>query len=682
MDSYKLCFLLKIIRLKYTTLKYLFIGILVFVVGCKKKVDDSCDKVSDLLKKADATLFSIKDSSKIYIDSAFVFAIDSIDLNTVSLKKIQWKLCWYNFDNSIPASLDSIQKFFERQPETDFKNLQLAYVNNFRGVYISQTTYMLDSSIQSYENALKYLEKTKYREKIADVLINIADCYIRTGDYVEGIARYRRALSVSDSLSIGDKFKFPIYYGLGQAYWMGLQLFDLSDHYYKLAETDLENQTLQDKFHFYNSRGNYYYTIKEYATAIDWFTKAKKLVEPKGYELNVQISNANLGSCYLFLGDLEQAKQLIDESLRFFKRGGYQSVVNHLNVLKAGVEVRDKNFNLANSYFNKFVYGLNEEPDLKLVRYEFMQEYYESVGDFNNAYNYSKLEGALNDSLRSAATRNAIVEIDMRYRQDTSLIRRDYELKSKDASLQKMKSKNWMWRFFALTGFFAVLSLWLFWRRQKDLQQARHLETISKYRLQNIRNRISPHFMFNALNQHIIHEGNELRTNELMELVTLLRKSLQMTERVDVLLADEIDFVKSYLRIESLNMDSDFRYSIDLDDVIPDDWRVPAMIIQIPVENAIKHALKPKSGDKLLIIKVSCTDDDLHINVVDNGKGYEPGVCDISMGTGTGLATLVSTIQILNRKNKKSIQFDIVNLEKEGASGTRVEICIPKDYKY
>lgn len=668
--------------MRNTTLKYLFISILLFSVGCKKKVDESFNKVSELLKKADATLFSNKDSSKIYIDSAFVFAIDSIDLNTVNLKKIQWNLCWYNFETSIPASLDSIRIFFEHQPESDFKNLQLAYINNFKGVYISQTTYKLDSSIQSYENALRYLEKTIYREKIADVLINIADCYIRTGDYVEGIARYRRALRVSDSLSMGDKFKFPIYYGLGQAYWMGLQLFDLSNHYYELAETDLENQTLQDKFHFYNSRGNYFYTIKEYTKAIDWFTKAKKLVEPKGYELNVQISNANLGSCYLFLGDLEKAKQLIEESLRFFKKGGYQSVVNHLNVLEAGIEVRNKNFNLANSYLNKFVRGLNEEPDLKLVRYEFMQEYFASVGDFKNAYKFSKLKGSLNDSLRSAATRNAIVEIDMRYRQDTSLIRRDYELISKDASLQKMKSKNWMWRFLALTGFFAILSLWLFWRRQKDLQQARHLETISKYRLQNIRNRISPHFMFNALNQQIINEGNDLRTIELMELVKLLRKSLQMTERVDVLLADEIDFIKSYLCIESLNMDSDFHYSIDIDEVIPDDWRVPAMIIQIPVENAIKHALKPKSGDKLLIIKVRCNNNDLFISVVDNGKGYEPGARDTSMGTGTGLTTLVSTIQILNRKNDRPIQFDILNLDKEGAVGTRVEICIPKDYKY
>ena len=91
--------------------------------------------------------------------------------------------------------------------------------------------------------------------KIPDIYINIADIYTRKGAYDQRARYFRQALFVSDSLGIMDRMSFPIYFGLGETY-MELRDFDLSDHFYRLAEKELDSRNLSEKFTFCNSRGN------------------------------------------------------------------------------------------------------------------------------------------------------------------------------------------------------------------------------------------------------------------------------------------------------------------------------------------------------------------------------------------------------------------------------------------
>jgi hypothetical protein len=72
----------------------------------------------------------------------------------------------------------------------------------------------------------------------------------------------------------------------------------------------------------------------------------------------------------------------------------------------------------------------------------------------------------------------------------------------------------------------------------------------------------------------------------------------------------------------------------------------------------------------------------LHIEIRDNGPGYDPAVIAGNKGTGTGLKVLLSTINILNKSNKEKIIFRIINLRETGSSGTAVQIIVPKDYDF
>ena len=123
---------------------------------------------------------------------------------------------------------------------------------------------------------------------------------------------------------------------------------------------------------------------------------------------------------------------------------------------------------------------------------------------------------------------------------------------------------------------------------------------------------------------------------------------------------------------------------------------LPSMIIQIPVENALKHAfvgMKETEDKPLLDVNIWVEDDMLRIDVTDNGCGVSGTVgkkkknCAVS--TGTGLRILNSTIEMLNASNERKMFFKMQSnrgaSEEEGGTRNRgicVSIGVPCNYDY
>ena len=171
--------------------------------------------------------------------------------------------------------------------------------------------------------------------------------------------------------------------------------------------------------------------------------------------------------------------------------------------------------------------------------------------------------------------------------------------------------------------------------------------------------------------------------NNLLELVKYLRRSLELTEKLSVSLQDELDFVRSYINLERGRVGEDFTATVTVEEGL-DASRVmiPSMIIQIPVENAIKHGLVGKDGEKELTVHVSHEKNGICITICDNGRGYLPHATSATRGTGTGLKVLYQTIQLLNTKNKSDkIRFEITN-RNSGQTGTLVSVYIPFRFSY
>lgn len=232
-------------------------------------------------------------------------------------------------------------------------------------------------------------------------------------------------------------------------------------------------------------------------------------------------------------------------------------------------------------------------------------------------------------------------------------------------------------------GAISVIMYWLYSYKRQEIIRQKELSRISLLRLQNIRNRISPHFIFNILNREISLEENKERYQGMIGLVTFLRRSLEIAEQISVTLEEELDFVKNYLGMEQKSLDKDFCVLWDIDSNInTGQLKIPAMIMQIPIENALKHALREKEGEKLLHISIEQDTKVVRITIQDNGDGYHPERLLNTKGTGTGLKVLYQTIQVLNERNNEKIAFNITDMKDEIISGTRVMISIPTSYNF
>ena len=110
-------------------------------------------------------------------------------------------------------------------------------------------------------------------------------------------------------------------------------------------------------------------------------------------------------------------------------------------------------------------------------------------------------------------------------------------------------------------------------------------------------------------------------------------------------------------------------------------FMLPSMLIQIPVENAIKHGLRTKQGKRLLNVQIRCGGEAVEIIIRDNGGGYREK--SLNRGTGTGMKVITRTIQLLNYYNRTPITMCIGNVPMDdGETGCEVRFVVPLDYSY
>ena len=145
----------------------------------------------------------------------------------------------------------------------------------------------------------------------------------------------------------------------------------------------------------------------------------------------------------------------------------------------------------------------------------------------------------------------------------------------------------------------------------------------------------------------------------------LLRYSIQFNASEKVTLAQEIDIVKDYLQLESIQFDDRLTYSFNIDDSTLG-IKIPPMAIQLLVENAIKHGISQLSTGGQIIIQAAMENDHLKIEVTNDGQLKKK-----SKREGVGLKNLVERMNILFG------QFAELSLENSSSSKVTASLKIP-----
>ncbi|WP_457352160.1 sensor histidine kinase [Roseateles sp. P5_D6] len=155
--------------------------------------------------------------------------------------------------------------------------------------------------------------------------------------------------------------------------------------------------------------------------------------------------------------------------------------------------------------------------------------------------------------------------------------------------------------------------------------------------LQVLRAQINPHFLFNALNnlRALINEDPARAREMLSRLSNTLRHTLQHSAKERVPLADELAVVRDYIALEQLHHEERLRVDWQVDPATAG-ASVPPMLLQLLVENAIKHGIARTAGGGVVDIRIGRDGGKLSI-AVDNPGQWKPGSTD---STGLGLANL------------------------------------------
>ena len=582
--------------------------------------------------------------------------------------------------DSAQIVIQQIHDFIERQHSSSQMADLESECFNMKGNIFARVGNM-DSAEICFRKAYELRMRGTRIEVVPDILMNLADANNRLGKLDIGAAWYRRALLMCDSLHIASTKKPPIYYGLAQVY-VTMRDFEQCDYYYNLAGESYDSMLPYEKYIYLNNRGTSYYYREDYQTAIKYFQKVIDLVEgydDMSFELN--LGRLNLGDCYLQLNMVDLAVKYINECQLFFEEMGVSTALYYIDTQKIELALLQKDFQEARRLLSESVVPPGIDPDMVHIRNKYLQQFYEETGNYKRAYHYLQRNNQLDDSIRNERVRMRTADLTLRYQQDSTLMAHRVLLQEQKNEVLVLRQTQFVVFAVAVVSILTAVFLYLYSKKKRALLLARNHRTVSTLRLENIRNRLSPHFIFNVLNWEMA-ERNVEEKQELSSLVKLMRRNLELAEQLCVTLAEELDFVKTYINLERRSLGPDFHSELKIEkDVQPEQIRIPSMMIQIPVENAVKHALREKEGERNLWVSVCRRGNGICIKITDNGGGYRPD--SRNRGTGTGMKVIMQTIQILNNKNKEAIDVLVHNVSlQSGEMGCEVTFWLPDNYDY
>jgi len=200
-----------------------------------------------------------------------------------------------------------------------------------------------------------------------------------------------------------------------------------------------------------------------------------------------------------------------------------------------------------------------------------------------------------------------------------------------------------------------------------------------------VSNQIDPHFILNTLNSigslYATEKDREKADYIFGKYARLVKQIVISSDQIMVTLSEELDFVQNYIDLERFRCNNSFDYSINIDEGVDLQTKIPRMLIHTFVENAIKYGVRNKSEGGVLQIGIEKNTCKYHIRIEDNGPGLGVDENSIS-GTGKGLHIVNELIDLYYQLEKKRITYSLQNIPGRGntLAGARVVIDIPRYY--
>jgi sensor histidine kinase YesM len=209
---------------------------------------------------------------------------------------------------------------------------------------------------------------------------------------------------------------------------------------------------------------------------------------------------------------------------------------------------------------------------------------------------------------------------------------------------------------------------------EAQIDQMQLLESqASSAQLAMLRYQLNPHFLFNTLNSIstlVLLKQTERANAMLSRLSSFLRYTLANEPTAHVTMAQEVETLKLYMEIEKMRFEDRLRTHFDIDPRVAK-ARLPSLLLQPLVENAIKYAVTPREDGAEITVVARLNGERVQIDVSDTGPGLHEMKLRPSLSTGVGLANIRERLAQAYGPDHK---FEARSIP---GGGFRVEIEIP-----
>lgn len=590
--------------------------------------------------------------------------------------------------NNYPLALDYYQKAVRIADELNDQLSKGISYGNMGVIYSELQNY--DMALKHFEGGLAIHQKLNYAIGIATGLGNVGNVYFKQKNFAKALDFYQQALA--KNMILGSKFNIAREYGnLANTQTELKDYEDAFENYTKALEI---NEELKNKKGVaVNNQGiaNYYFLTQQYIKAINFALKANILSE----EINifdVQKESFNtLADSYEKVGKADSAYYYYKKYVAVKEKiegDANRQQVTRLE-LKYEFDTKEEKYKteqlLANEKLNQqgLMLSLNQtkliasNKERDVVRLNYLK----TQAELQN----QKLQKKAQDKQLALVQKEKAIQ-----EQRTLALFQDQKLK--ELQIKQL----WLYGIIAIIGVVSILSFFIHRLRiaslktksQLDQQKADQIQAemqmkngLKEAEMQTLRSQMNPHFIFNTLNSinsYIIQSKSEAASSYLTTFSKLMRNVLELSRSKTVTLQVELQTLELYLQLEALRLENKFAYTITVADEVEEEMvKIPPLIIQPFVENAIWHGLHNKVGNGELHIGIAETkDNQLKVTIQDDGIGR---LASSKLKKGQvnhksyGIDITINRIKMLNEHN----EVKIIDLhDQDQPLGTKIEILL------
>ena len=433
----------------------------------------------------------------------------------------------------------------------------------------------------------------------------------------------------------------------------------------------------------------YFTSLKQYDSALFYLTKSEKRATQINDANNLLVIRLALAGIYLGQKKYDLANPLLEKCLENFARIGDNWNLTRTYISLADLDTCQYQYHEAK---NNLLKGLqiarvNKEQVLEVIILQNLASVSSKLNDYKSAFEYQREYLAQKDSLTSQKTKASLADLEVSYK----ALENEKKIKSlqADNNIKRLQLINSSQTFyFYIAAFIMLLLIFGFFFYQRSRRNKLETEKMkAELQTQVLRSQMNPHFIFNCLNsiENFIMLNDQIQASDYLNKFSSLMRNILDSSRNEMLpIAKDMEALRLYVELEQLRFNNKFNYKDFIDPaLIGGDYRVPSLLIQPYVENAIIHGLANSEKEGLyLTVTASIENNRIKYIIQDNGIGRiqsaEYNRLNRPYHKSVGLKITEDRINLYKYRHETEDSIKINDLydEYNSPNGTSVEITI------